>query len=231
MEALPIDVVIGVTALCGALFVAWLAGQARAKRKFKDELEAIRAAHALCLTIINRASAMKAQRHAMSADINGLFDLTLDMQSLPEIRFASDALSEILLERCFRAVRGGRAGSNEGRSSVIGARGLDLTVALADATKDLQLLIDYWNTVLTALEEIRPASANGKSEAYLAVGGSDGIDKRIESRLGDLYREKIDRCILFGATLADELLAYGNNLQKRRRWRGLVLRGFSKSIP
>src|SRR5690242_19990798 len=100
----------------GVLFGAWIASRAQSKRMIVSELHALRSAHALCFSIVNKALAMKKQHILpMRVALNdalathaafmrnpiGVLNAQLDLRTLAQVKFPSQALEKLILERCF----------------------------------------------------------------------------------------------------------------------------------
>jgi hypothetical protein len=216
-----------VTAAFGTMVGAWLTSRAQAKRRVIDELKAVRAAYALCFTIANKALALKRQHirrmkehhgGAIKAHNNrqanpvGPFQLSLDLQTLNQVSFASGVLTRTIFEK-----------------TALGPKGLAAVVALSDATDDLKLSIDYRNSLIAEFQKNPPATDADKIAFYLGFRNSAGmIDERYKGNIAALAHQ-VDDCIFFGMLLADELLSYGNKIHRRNRWRYRL--GMQKILP
>src|SRR5712671_3734373 len=103
----PASIKTVVTAALGIVLGAWLTSRAQAKRRIIEELNARRAARAVCFSITNRALSVKRQvvqpmkaRYdpavaAFHAHQQGLLELALDLQTVSQVKFPSDALERI----------------------------------------------------------------------------------------------------------------------------------------
>lgn len=213
-----------IVAVCGILVGAWLTSRAQAKRRVIDELKAVRAAHALCFTIVNKALAIKRQHlRRMKADHDaalkaykdhrgGTFHLVLDLQALSQVTFANESLSRIVLER-----------------TSLGAKGLAAAVTLSDSTNDLKYSIDFRNNLIAQFQKDPPSLQEDKIALYIGVRNSaDVIDERFKANIAALA-DQVDDCIFFGMLLADELLEYGNALRRKNCWKYHL--GLPKMLP
>jgi hypothetical protein len=106
-----------VTAALGTIIGAWLASRSQAKRRVVDELKAVYAARALCFSITNRALALKRQsirprkqRHdeaviAFFAHQRGPLEVSLDLQTISQLKFPDATLERIVFEKCAVGVK------------------------------------------------------------------------------------------------------------------------------
>lgn len=198
------------------MFGAWISSRAQKKREIVAELHALRAAHALCFSIANKALTIKKQHigsmkrefdAAAAAYIAHQGNLTetlaihLDLQSLYLTSFPTAALEKIVFEKCF-----------------LGGRGIATTVELSSATEDLRLSIDLRNQLVAEFRTNAPASDEQKIQFYLGVPGEGGRDERLKDNVNALFLQAND-CIFFGRQLGDRILESENQLRSRNNWK------------
>jgi hypothetical protein len=197
----------------GVLFGAWIASRAQNKRIVVSELHALRAAHALCFATINKALSVKKQHLrpmklamdtalAVMANPRGPIAIELDLRDLSQIRFPTDALEKLILEKCF-----------------LGSEAIATLVATIDAADDLNTSIKYRNEQVIDFRKNQPADERRRIELYLGLPSQDGHrDERIKNNVFALLAQS-DDCIFFGRRLGDHILRAENQLRKRNRWK------------
>jgi hypothetical protein len=203
-----------VTAAFGTLIGAWLTGRAQAKRRLIDELKAVRAARALCVSISNRALALKRQhllpmktKHneavaAFQAHERGELHVALDLETLSQLKFPDDALERIVFEKC-----------------AIGEMGLAAVVSLSGAIDDLRNAINFRNELIAhCRENISKLTELEKIQMYVGAPKNGEIDNRFRHNVQALAA-KADDCVFFSMLLTKELEKYANALHCRNRFR------------
>ncbi|MHC2241325.1 hypothetical protein [Bradyrhizobium elkanii] len=201
------------SAAIGVLFGAWIASRTQNKRLIVAELHALRGAHALTFAIINKALSIKRQhlrpmKMAFDTAANYIANpqgpgaVQLDLRDLSQIRFPTDALEKLLLEKCF-----------------LGSEAVATLVAVMDATDDLTTSIRYRNEQVIDFKKNPPATHQQKIERYFGLPAANGErDERIKSNIGALLEHAND-CIFFGRRLSDHILKSENRLRRRNFWK------------
>jgi hypothetical protein len=220
----PAPIKTAATAAFGLVIGAWLTGRAQAKRRMIEELNALRAATAVCFSITNRALSLKRQivrpmkeRHdqavaAFQTHQKGLLELALDLQTVSQLKFPSDVLERLVFEK-----------------TNIGEKGLAVSVALSGAIDDLRNSIGLRNELISEFREQREKMTElQRIELYVGVPRTGEIDRRFGQNVQALYSQT-DDCIFFSMLLADELRKYNNAVHSRNRFRFRL--GRSKLLP
>jgi hypothetical protein len=205
-----------VTAAFGTLIGAWLTSRSQAKRRVVDELKAIHAALTICLSIVNKAIAIKRQhirpmRIKYEADISTYdawmenpgshLNLELDLRNLSRLRFANAALEHTVFERCS-----------------LGHMGLAAALSLEDAADDLNLSIDYRNNLVTDFQKNPPPAHNERTAFYLGAYRDGKVDLRFANNIEALSHQT-DDCIFFGMLLSEQLYKLERKLRSRNGWK------------
>lgn len=201
----------------GVLFGAWIASRAQSKRTIVSELHALRSAHALCFSIVNKALSMKKQQvrplrvalndalavHAAYVqNPQGFLLAQLDLRTMSQVKFPSQALEKLILERCF-----------------LGSEATATLVAVMDATEDLRQSLDLRNELVTEFRKNPPAEHLQRVERYLGLPTAEGHrDERIKSNILALYAQT-DDCIFFARRLNDHILHAENRLRRSKGWK------------
>jgi hypothetical protein len=203
------------TAAGGVVFGAWLTSRAQNKRNIVSELHALRAAHALCYSITNKALSLKKQHlvsmksaydaateahdAVMTKQGPRIFEIQLDLRTLSKTSFPTAALERILHDKCF-----------------VGGETIATAVAVTDAAYDLNLSLDYRNSLVAEFRNSLPADLESKTAIYLGLLHSDTVDDRLRNNLEAICLQA-DCCIFFGRRLGGQLLSHENRV-RRRAW-------------
>jgi hypothetical protein len=108
----------------------------------------------------------------------GIFEAPIPLHSLGQIKFPSQALEKIILEKCF-----------------LGTEAAATLIAVTDATEDLRQSIDLRNALVNDFQKNPPASHLLIMERYLGLRTADGRrDERIRDNVAALYAQT-DDCI------------------------------------
>lgn len=201
----------------GVLFGAWITSRAQSKRTIVSELHALRSAYALCFSIVNKALSMKKQQvlplrvalndalatyAAYAQNPQGVLVAQLDLRTMSQVKFPSQALEKLILERCF-----------------LGSEATATLVAVLDATEDLRQSLDIRNELVNEFRKIPPAGHLQSVERYLGLVTAQGHkDERIKSNILALYAQT-DDCIYFSRRLNDHILRAENRLRRSKGWK------------
>jgi hypothetical protein len=200
-----------ITAALGTIIGAWLTSRSQAKRRVVDELKAVYAARALCFSITNRALALKRQqirpmkqRHDEAVAAyhahQGPLELSLDLQTISQLKFPDTPLEKIVFEKC-----------------AVGVKALAAVTSLSGAIDDLRNSIDFRNDLISEFREKRAAMTElDRIQLYVGAPRAGEVDARFVTNIRALSHQT-DDCIFFSSLLADELMHYGNKLRSRNR--------------
>ncbi len=204
------------SAAIGVVFGAWVASRAQTKRTIVAELHALRAAHALCFSIANKALSIKKQHirplkfafdQALAAHGNyvanphGVFGLQIDLKTISQIEFPAPALERTLLDRCF-----------------LGGEGIATLVAVMDAVHDLKASIALRNQMVEEFRKNPPPSHEQRLARYFGLPAGDQRDERFKDNVGALYAQT-DDCIFFARKLGEHIRSSENKVRKRNHWK------------
>lgn len=206
-----------VTAAFGTMIGAWLTSRSQEKRRVVEELKAIHAAHSLCISIVNRAMALKLQQvrpmkqrheeavqaftaHKLSG--RGPLELNLDLQSIGQLKFPGELLEKVVFDKCG-----------------LGGKGLAAVISLTGAIDDLRNSIEFRNDLI---EQFRTKQSEmtelERIQWYVGGAGTGQIDNRFAHNL-EAISKKTDDCIFFCKILSDELLERSDHLRARSWWK------------
>lgn len=201
----------------GVVFGAWIASRAQSKRMIVSELHALRSAHALCFSIVNKALAVKKQhilplRVALNDALatygayirnpRGVLAAQLDLRTLAQVKFPSQALEKLILEKCF-----------------LGSEATATLVAVMDATEDLRQSTDLRNELVNEFRTNPPSDHQQSIERYLGLQTANGHrDERLKQNVLALFAQT-DDCIFFARRLTDHILRSENQLRRSKGWK------------
>jgi hypothetical protein len=206
-----------VTAAFGTIIGAWLTSRSQEKRRVIEELKALHAANSLCFSIVNQALALKSQqvrpmKQQHDAAIaafekhqrfrKGLLELSLDLQTLSQVKFPGELLEKMVFEKC-----------------AVGGKGLAAVISLTAAIDDLRNSIDYRNGLISEFrEQAATMTELERIQFYVGASRTGQVDNRFPHNVTALSKQT-DDCIFFCMVLADELLRRGDKLWASSKWK------------
>jgi hypothetical protein len=201
----------------GVFVGAWVTNRTQRKKAVITELNNIRAASVLCVSICNVAIGLKKQHvqpmrdayertqqeyqqaiaQARNKGPQPSIALGVDLQTIVPPKMPTD-----LLERCvFDEI-------------AISGRALAASVQLIGAIDGLDKAIDFRNQIIADFRKTTPMSLRDIHSKYLGLKADAIVDRTFPACTIGIYEQTND-CIFFSRILAKDLLAYGNSLRRR----------------
>jgi hypothetical protein len=223
-ELLNVVIASALASFGGAIGAQIIISRGQTKQAVITELNSIRAAIALCVSITNQFMTLKRQivrpmrnryvqvqqehetfQEAAKAHKGPpplVFEFQADFQTITPIRTPDKVLEHYAFEKIS-----------------LPSRGLAAAVSLAGAVDGLERAILYRNEQIAEFQRASPLTSRELVPKYLGLTGPNGVvDVRYKGSVEAIYTQT-DDCIFFSYTLADELLQHGKKLRKRYAWR------------
>jgi hypothetical protein len=132
----------------------------------------------------------------------GLLQLSLDLQTLSQVKFPSELLEKIVFEKC-----------------VVSSKGLASVISLSGSTDDLRNSIDLRNDLVTDFKEhVGTMTELQRIQLYVGAPQEGQVDSCFPHNMDALVHHT-DDCIFFGMLVADELLQRSKKLWARNWWK------------